>query len=171
VYDGDKVPYYDFPVNIPVTGVQWVNDNAGIGLAASGAGTVPAFTATNMTNDPITGVVTATPYVNGCMGATQSYKINVLPRNKDVFVPNVFSPNNDGKNDYLYVYGNYIASFEIHIFNQWGQQMITITDQKQGWDGKFKGSPQPVGVYVYVLKGITTDGRQINKKGSITLVR
>jgi gliding motility-associated-like protein len=171
VYDGDKVPYYDFPVNIPVTGVQWVNDNAGIGLAASGAGTVPAFTATNMTNDPITGVVTATPYVNGCMGANQSYKINVLPRNKDVFVPNVFSPNNDGKNDYLYVYGNYIASFEIHIFNQWGQQMITITDQKQGWDGKFKGSPQPVGVYVYVLKGITTDGRQINKKGSITLVR
>jgi gliding motility-associated-like protein len=170
VYDGDIVSKYDFSVNIPA-GVNWVNDNPGIGLAASGSGGVPSFTATNMTNDPITGVITATPYVNGCMGATQSYKITVLPRNKDVFVPNVFSPNNDGHNDYLYVYGNYIASFEMHIFNQWGQQMITITDQKKYWDGTFKGTPQPVGVYVYVLKGVTTDGRQINKKGSITLVR
>jgi len=171
VYDGAVLPFYDFPINIPVTGINWINNNSGIGLAASGSGTVPSFTATNMTNDPVMGVVTATPYVNGCMGATQSYKITVLPLDKDLFVPNVFSPNGDGKNDYLYVYGNYIASFEIHIFNQWGQQMIVLTDKKQGWDGKFKGSAQPVGVYVYVLKGVTTDGRQVNKKGSITLVR
>jgi gliding motility-associated-like protein len=171
VYDGDVLPLYDFPVNIPVTGIGWVNNNPGIGLAASGSAPVPSFTATNMGNDSITGVITATPYVNGCMGAAQSYKITVKPRNKDIFVPNVFSPNNDGKNDYLFVFGNYIASFEMHIFNQWGQQMITITDQKVGWDGKFRGSPQPVGVYVYVLKGVTTDGRQVNKKGSITLVR
>jgi gliding motility-associated-like protein len=86
-------------------------------------------------------------------------------------VPNVFSPNNDGKNDQLFVYSNYIVSMELHIFNQWGQRMVKLTDQKQGWDGKFRGSPQPVGVYVYVLKAVTTDGRTVNKKGSITLVR
>ena len=82
-----------------------------------------------------------------------------------------FSPNNDGHNDLLYVFGNYIATMELRIFNQWGQQMVTLTDKKQGWDGKFKGSPQPVGVYVYVLRVITTDGRTVNRKGSITLVR
>jgi gliding motility-associated-like protein len=171
VYDGDVLPFYDFPVNIPVTGINWTNNNTSIGLAASGLGGVPSFTATNMTNDSITGVVTATPYVNGCLGAAQSYKITVKPKYKDVFVPNVFSPNGDGKNDLLFVYGNYIATLEMHIFNQWGQKMITITDKKQGWDGKFKGSFQPVGVYVYVLRATTTDGRQLNMKGSITLVR
>jgi gliding motility-associated-like protein len=171
VYDGAVLPSYDFPVNIPVTGIRWTNSEPSIGLPQSGSGTVPSFTATNMTDDPITAVITATPYVNGCNGASQSYRITVLPLDKDVFVPNVFSPNNDGKNDQLFVYSNYIAHMELHIFNQWGQRMVTLTDQKQGWDGKFRGSPQPVGVYVFVLKVITTDGRTVNKKGSITLVR
>lgn len=171
VYDGAVLPPYNFPINIPVTGINWINSNSTIGLAASGSGTVPSFTATNMTDVPVTAVVTATPYVNGCMGITQSYKITVLPLNKDIFVPNVFSPNTDGKNDQLFVYGNYIATLELRIFNQWGQQMVTLTDQKQGWDGKFRGSHQPVGVYVYVLKAVMTDGRHVNKKGSITLIR
>lgn len=171
VYDGAVLPVYNWQLNIPGAGLGWVNSNPSIGLPQSGSGTVPSFTATNMTDDPQTAVILATPYVNGCGGASQSYKITVLPLNKDVFVPNVFSPNNDGKNDQLFVYSNYIVSMELHIFNQWGQRMVTLTDQKQGWDGKFRGSPQPVGVYVYVLKVVTTDGRTINKKGSITLVR
>jgi gliding motility-associated-like protein len=171
VYDGDMLPPYTFSVNIPVTALTWANSNASIGLPATGSGPVPSFNATNMTDDPISGVITGTPHVNGCAGITQSYKITVLPKAKDIFVPNVFSPNNDGKNDLLYVYGNYITTMELHVFNQWGQKMITLTDKKQGWDGKFKGSPQPVGVYVYVLKAVTTDGRTVNKKGSITLVR
>ncbi|WP_165758832.1 gliding motility-associated C-terminal domain-containing protein [Niastella yeongjuensis] len=173
VTDGDVLPYYDFPVDIPVTGINWTNNNTAIGLQASGAGTVPSFTATNMTNDPITGTVTAIPYVNGCMGAAQSYKIIVKPRFKDIYVPNVFSPDGKGdpRNEVFKVYGNYIATLELHIFNQWGQKMITITDPNQGWDGRFKGSPQPVGVYVYVLKATTTDGRTLSMKGSITLVR
>ncbi len=171
VYDGTPLPAYDFPVNIPVTGIKWTNSEPTIGVPASGSGAVPSFTATNMTDDPVTAVIAATPYVNGCNGTTQLYRITVLPLNKDVFVPNVFSPNNDGKNDRLFVYSNYIATMELHIFNQWGQRMVLLTDQKQGWDGKFRGSPQPVGVYVYVLKAVTTDGRTVNKKGSITLVR
>jgi gliding motility-associated-like protein len=86
-------------------------------------------------------------------------------------VPNVFSPNNDGKNDIFYVYGNYISKIELQIYNQWGQHITPITDKNKGWDGKFKGNPQPVGVYVYVLKVEMQDKREINMKGSITLVR
>lgn len=171
VNDGEMLPAYDFNTNIPVTSINWTNSNALIGLPASGKGTVPSFKATNMTNDTLMAIITATPYVNGCAGAALSYIIKVRPLDKDIFVPNAFSPNGVGKNELLYVYSNYIQTLEMHIFNQWGQKMITITDKNQGWDGKFKGSPQPVGVYVYVLKAVMTDGRQINKKGSITLVR
>jgi len=71
----------------------------------------------------------------------------------------------------LFVYGNYIDKVEMRIFNQWGQQIAMINDKTQGWDGRHKGDPQPVGVYVYVLKARLSDGRIVNLKGSITLLR
>jgi gliding motility-associated-like protein len=88
-----------------------------------------------------------------------------------VFVPNVFTPNGDGKNDRLYVYGNYIDKLEMRIFNQWGQQIAFINNLTQGWDGTQRSKPQPVGVYVYVLKAVMTGGKISQLKGSITLFR
>ena len=71
----------------------------------------------------------------------------------------------------LFVYGNYITKLEFRIFNQWGEQMIDISNRSQGWDGTYKGKPQPTGVYVYVLRATLADGRTIDMKGSITLLR
>jgi gliding motility-associated-like protein len=95
----------------------------------------------------------------------------VKPLDKDVFVPNVFSPNGDGKNDVLLVYGNYISKLEMRIFNQWGEQVELVTSKEKGWDGKHQGKAQPVGVYVYSLQAVMTDGRTIKLKGYITLLR
>ncbi len=170
VYDGDLVPGFTFTTT-PAGTVTWTNNNTAIGLGASGNGSMPSFTATNLGNSPISGTVTVTPRINGCVGQARQFVITVNPLNKDVFVPNVFSPNGDGKNEVLYVYGNYITKLEMRIFNQWGQQIAEITNKSQGWDGKHKGTPQPVGVYVYVLKAELADGRKVNLKGSITLVR
>jgi gliding motility-associated-like protein len=171
VYDGTVLAPYNFAVDNPVGGIQWTNSNPAIGLAASGAGMVPSFTATNMADTPFTAIITTIPFINTCSGASQSYKITVLPLAKDVFVPNIFSPNGDGNNEVLFIYGNYIVSVEMHIFNQWGQRLVTLTSKNQGWDGKYKGTAQPVGVYVYVLKAVLKDGRKVNLKGSITLIR
>jgi gliding motility-associated-like protein len=170
VYDGATIPVFTF-IPSPGATVNWTNSNPSVGLAARGFGVVPSFTAVNMTDEPISATITANPIIGGCSGLTQSYFIKVLPLNKDVFVPNVFSPNGDGKNDILFVYGNYIDKVDMRIFNQWGQQIATINNKTQGWDGRQKGSPQPVGVYVYVLKAILTNGRTVNLKGSITLIR
>jgi gliding motility-associated-like protein len=171
VYDGAVLPPYSFTGSNPGVGVNWVNSNTSIGLPASGKDEVPSFKAVNMTNDPVVAVITATPFMNGCVGIAQTYRITVLPLDKDIFVPNVFSPNGDGSNDQLFVYGNYIATMELHIFNQWGERITVLNSKTQGWDGKYKGSPQPVGVYVYVLKAVLINGTQVNKKGSITLLR
>jgi gliding motility-associated-like protein len=170
VYDGATIPAFTF-IPSPGATVNWTNSNPSVGLAGSGVGGVPLFTAVNTTDEPISATITVQPVIGGCFGLTQSYFIKVLPLNKDVFVPNVFSPNGDGKNDILFVYGNYIDKVDMRIFNQWGQQIATISDKTQGWDGRQKGSPQPVGVYVYVLKAILTNGRTVNLKGSITLIR
>ena len=171
VTDGTVIPGNSFTGTPDNVSFIWTNSNTSIGLAASGSGNVPAFTATNKSNDPVKGIITVTPVLNGCVGTAKNYVITVYPQNKDVFVPNVFSPNGDGKNDILFAYSNYISKLEMRIFNQWGQQIEFITDPHKGWDGRYKGVPQPVGVYVYTLKAVMTDGRIIQLTGNITLVR
>ena len=170
VYDGALVPGINF-VASPGAAINWSNSNSSIGLAAAGTGNITSFYAVNRTDIPAIANITVAPALNGCTGTIQSYKITVLPLHKDVFVPNVFSPNRDGKNDQLFVYGNYIDKVTMRIFNQWGEQIAQLNDKMQGWDGTHKGKPQPVGVYVYVLRAVLLDGRTVDLKGSITLIR
>jgi large repetitive protein len=171
VNDGTVIPATNFTITPTGATVTWTNSNTAIGLAASGTGNVPQFTATNPGNTDITATITVTPRNNGCIGTARTYTITVKALDKGVFVPNVFSPNNDSKNDKLMIYGNYINKVEMRIFNQWGQQVAFLNSKSQGWDGTHKGKPQPVGVYVYALRAVMTDGRTVDLKGSITLVR
>lgn len=90
---------------------------------------------------------------------------------KEVFVPNVFTPNSDGRNDVLYVYGNFITSMQLRIFNQWGELIFVSTDKNIGWNGAYKNRIQPVGVYVYTLVAVLSDGTTVKKQGSINLIR
>jgi large repetitive protein len=171
INDGNLVPVNYISGTPGNISFNWTNSNPSIGLPASGTGYIPSFIAINNTNNPVIGTITIIPVLNGCVGASTTYLITVKPLNKDVFVPNVFSPNGDGKNDILYVYGNYIEKLEMRIFNQWGEQVEYITDKSRGWDGKHRGKHQPVGVYVYSLKAVLKDGKTIQLKGSITLIR
>ena len=90
---------------------------------------------------------------------------------KEIFVPNVFTPNGDGKNDVLKVYGNYLASMRFSIFNQWGELIFVSTNLNTGWDGTYKNKAQPVGVYAYTLKVTRQDGTVVEKKGAVNLIR
>lgn len=93
------------------------------------------------------------------------------PLGNTIFVPNTFTPNNDGRNDVLYVYGNTIAKIRFRVYNQWGQFLYESQHMQNGWDGTYKGSLQPNGVYVYYLEAEFTDGTKTTKKGTITLLR
>jgi len=86
----------------------------------------------------------------------------------DVFIPNAFTPNGDGKNDQLKLYGTY-KEFSLYIFNQWGE-MIWTSKQSTGWDGTSKGKPQPSGVYTYVAEITLYDQKKVTKKGTINLI-
>jgi hypothetical protein len=82
----DIVPLTSFISNPLGATYTWTNSNTSIGLAASGIGSVPQFTATNGTSSPITGTITVTPTKNGCVGTPSSYTITVNP------IPNVTVP-------------------------------------------------------------------------------
>jgi gliding motility-associated-like protein len=93
------------------------------------------------------------------------------PLSNQIFVPNTFTPNGDGQNDILYVYGNSIAKLRLRVYNQWGQFIYESLNIQNGWDGTYKGQMQPNGVYVYQLEAEFNDGTKTTKKGTITLLR
>jgi gliding motility-associated-like protein len=93
------------------------------------------------------------------------------PAGNAIFVPNAFTPNNDGVNDILYVYGTTINTMEIRIYNQWGQLVFESKDKARGWDGTMSGQKQPLGVYNYALRATLQDGTTVQKRGTITIVR
>ncbi|MBO9153098.1 gliding motility-associated C-terminal domain-containing protein [Chitinophaga sp. GCM10012297] len=93
------------------------------------------------------------------------------PAGNLIFVPNAFTPNNDGTNDILYVYGTTIATLEMRIYNQWGQQVFETKDKGRGWDGTMSGKKQPIGVYNYALRASLQDGTTVQKRGTITIIR
>lgn len=88
-----------------------------------------------------------------------------------VYVPNAFTPNGDGRNDQVHVHSELVKTLAFYVYSQWGELLFTTTDMTRGWDGTYKGTLQPVGVYIYTLKATLNDGQQVNKKGTITLLR
>jgi len=86
-------------------------------------------------------------------------------------VPSAFSPNGDGVNDVFRVRGFGIERFEMEIYNRWGQKVYESRDVNQGWDGTYRGKPQPMDAYAYVIHIQFTDGTQTTKTGSVTLLR
>lgn len=93
------------------------------------------------------------------------------PLGDGIFVPNAFTPNADGKNDILYVYGTNIKKTSLWVYNQWGELLFKSDTQGSGWDGTYKSTAQPVGVYVYYVEATMNDGQVITKKGTVTLLR
>jgi gliding motility-associated-like protein len=93
------------------------------------------------------------------------------PQGNNVFIPNTFTPNGDGKNDIFYVYGNTIAKLKLRVYNQWGQFIYESLTVQNGWDGTYRGELQPNGVYVYYVDLEFNDGTRVTKKGTITLLR
>ncbi|MCX6271428.1 MAG: gliding motility-associated C-terminal domain-containing protein [Bacteroidetes bacterium] len=93
----------------------------------------------------------------------------------EIWIPNVFTPNGDGKNDHFVAKGVHVEEFKMYIFNRWGQQLCEINDMYTGWDGSYKGSACPDGVYYYLIfyKGHGTGHTLLNnrKHGALTLLR
>lgn len=115
--------------------------------------------------------------INGCTG-TDQVVVSVNSR-RNVFVPNVFSPNGDGKNEkFQIVTGSGVSRINyFKIFDRWGNLMyneFNLTPSPSGvgnWDGTHHGLKLNPGVFVYSIEVDFIDGRRINYRGSITLLK
>ena len=89
----------------------------------------------------------------------------------DVFVPNTFTPNGDGKNDILFVRGLKVDEVYFAIYNRWGEKVFDTNDKSKGWDGIYKSRPADVGVFGWYLKVKCINGEESFRKGNVTLIR
>ncbi len=107
---------------------------------------------------------------NGC-STSNCFTVNVDTKCDDFFIPNIFSPNNDGNNDVLFVKGNCISNINLIIYNRWGGKVFETSDTINGWDGKNNGVNVGNGVYYYTIAYTDNNNALQTKKGNITLIR
>jgi gliding motility-associated-like protein len=96
---------------------------------------------------------------------------------KDCYIdiPNAFTPNGDGINDYFFprqLLSRSVTQFEMVIYNKWGQIIFRTKETRgRGWDGKFNGTDQPQGVYLYTITAMINGREQEQYQGNVTLIR
>lgn len=87
------------------------------------------------------------------------------------YFPNVFTPNNDNKNDVFKILNVYnIKDFTLAIYNRWGEKVFETNDYLKGWNGYYKGLPAVLGSYVWHCN-FSKKGSIKNLKGSVLLLR
>lgn len=155
VFPGTTVAYTNtsIPNGTTIVDVAWTVDgnDAGNGQEMAWTFDVPG-------TYPVTLTVTTS---DGCT-STYSYVQVVVPT--DIFQPNVFSPNGDGRNDVLAFSGaEFYPNTSLKVYNRWGQEVYTSTNYKNTW----KGTDMPEGTYFYVLT--LENGKAYT--GQVTLLR
>ncbi|MCB9339923.1 MAG: gliding motility-associated C-terminal domain-containing protein [Lewinellaceae bacterium] len=114
---------------------------------------------------------------NGCQ-ASASISI-FINENVKVYVPNVFSPNGDGLNDFFTLQGNekvIVGVDKLLIFDRWGDNVFEnynfqVNDFAKGWDGTRNGKDMQAGVYVYMAVITVANGKKVSLEGEVVLVK
>ncbi|SHF88294.1 gliding motility-associated C-terminal domain-containing protein [Cnuella takakiae] len=90
----------------------------------------------------------------------------------DILVPDVFTPNGDGINDVIKPVLPGIVQFKsFKVFNRWGNLLYETREAGKGWDGRYLGALQPTETYLWFAEGLGKDGRNIIKRGTLSLLR
>jgi len=133
---------------------------------------------TTNTTDSVTHQFNSTGTFNACLVAYNQYGCtdtaclavqSVITPLLDV--PNAFTPGRFGDNGIVKVRGFGISQLVFRIYNRWGQKVFESNDVNIGWNGTYKGNPQPMDVYAYTVEAVFSDGTKATKKGDITLIR
>lgn len=108
--------------------------------------------------------------VNSCWDTT--YAKVALTEEVRLFIPNAFTPNNDGVNDKFEIKGTPIADFNLYIFDRWGKIIWSTHNFETHWDGTDRtGKPIESGTYIYQISGTDYLLQSINYQGTVTVVR
>ncbi len=108
---------------------------------------------------------------DGCQDST--YQVITVKDDLQVYIPNAFTPNASGINDYFKVYGVGFTSYELYIYDRWGKMVYHSKSRDSSWDGNdaTTGEPVPQGLYVYKVSIIDNAGNLHNRFNHVTVIR
>ncbi len=110
--------------------------------------------------------------INSISGCSDSMIYNYVFVDSILFLlPNTFSPNNDGLNDYFFGVQRNFESFRIIIYNRWGELIFESNDPAFTWDGKLKGKYLSSGIYPYVVTAVGKNRKPYQFAGEVKLIR
>lgn len=156
------ISFHDASTNA-VSGTWYFGDGS-TGELVPGSATHHAYT-----NAGLYTVALAVRNEGQCVDST-SIQLCILPPDP-VFVPDIFSPNDDGKNDTLYVRGLLITRMEFRVYNRWGEVVFETNSPSKGWDGFLRGMPSPSGSYYYTLSATIGTATRVERVGEVVLIR
>lgn len=132
----------------------------------------------NSFNPSVSPTQTTTYYVSildsaGCpkYDSVTVYVVSNKCEDKDVFVPNAFTPNGDGVNDILYVRGNTIKKIYFAVYNRRGELIFETNTLTKGWDGIYQGKMADPDVFAWYILATCYSDAELEKKGNVTLIR
>jgi gliding motility-associated-like protein len=105
----------------------------------------------------------------GCI-ASDTVSIAVK-KDPEFYIPNAFSPNDDGLNDVFKASSDQQIDITGTIFNRWGEKIFEWHNLENGWDGKIKTETNLIDVFVYIIKGKGSCSKTYTRTGTVTIVK
>lgn len=104
-------------------------------------------------------------------GCTVRDSMDIVRAESFIDMPNAFAPGSGPNNSFKPVYRGIVRLKSFSIYNRWGNKVFETSDINAGWDGRFNGETQPMGVYVYQIEAYTNSGKHYTKQGNVTMIR
>jgi len=174
-----EVEVRDFTVNLPAEATVLVGqpvflstDQPAATYEWSPATWLSATTIRNPVARPLEDIVYHVKAANneGCTGE-DSIVVHVI-QFRDIYVPNAFTPDNDGKNDvFRPFFSGQFRLREFAVYSRWGNRVFQSNARGAGWDGMVGGQPQATGMYTWRLVLEDKNGGLVEKKGTVMLIR
>lgn len=121
---------------------------------------------------PSSGTFTVQLIANSGPCSDTAYATIVVSDGLTIEIPNVFTPNEDGINDFLTIKSTGVKELNLEIFNRWGQKLYEFTGVHAAWDGiSTNGNKVPSGTYFYFVKATGFDDKEITRNGPVSLFR
>ena len=163
---GCEVPLNVFVNDITIQSISW-NNPTDLDCPDCLDATALPYESTNLNLEVVS--------EDGCVDSLTLF-IRV-DKTRRFYAPNVFSPNDDGRNDTFYLYGSKeVAAIDLRIFNRWGSLVFEAKemlpeDTKNGWDGTFNGKPLESGIYVWMAEIHFIDDYSAHYSGDVLLIK
>jgi len=107
--------------------------------------------------------------INGCEDESNLAIVHTQPHT-NLFIPNAFTPNSDDHNELFVIRGVNVTTFNIQIFNRWGELMFISESIDKSWDGTFDNKKVQEGTYYYNVKVLGDDNRMLELSGTVNII-